>query len=75
MPPRTIGGRGRGGHGHNGRGRRHRVVRLEDVGQPHRNPSPSLSLEGMDEHELPEASESVDDTTSQRDNVGAYPPP
>lgn len=32
-------------------------------------------MEGMDKHELPESSELVDDIASQRENVGAYPPP
>ena len=48
MPPRAVSGRGHGGQGRNGRGHHGLVVRLEDVGQPHRDPSPSLSLEGMD---------------------------
>ena len=62
MPPWVVGGRGCEGQGHNGQGRHRRVIRLEDVGQPHRDLSQSLSMEGMDEHELPKGSESVDDT-------------
>ena len=69
MLPRAIGGRGRGGHGHNGRGRRHRVVRLEDVGQPHRNPQ-SYSQE-MDDVSLSE--EEYVDSTSNNKALGAYP--
>ena len=57
MPTRAMDGRGRGGRG------RSLIERLENIGQqPHRDPTPSLPLEGMDEHELHEGSESVDDT-------------
>ena len=63
MPPRAIDGRGRGNRGHRC------VQRLKNVGQQHHgDPTPSLPLEGMDEQELPEGSESIDDTASQRDH-------
>ena len=64
MPPRAIYSRAHGGQGRDGRGRRHRVVRLVDIGQPHRNPTPSLPLKGMDKYDLPKGKESVDDIDS-----------
>ena len=51
MPPCAIDGRGHGGRGRSGWGHRY-IERLDDIGQPQRDPTPSLPLEGMDERKL-----------------------